>query len=71
MKSGFTIEEEDDLCAAFWATQTELTQLKHGERRQNDCPCDVRVAWCEFVDQMYRDGVISDELANSATLNGW
>jgi len=35
---------------------------------QNDYPADIRLAWVEYVDHCYRDGLISDRVANNATL---
>ena len=36
---------------------------------QNDYPADVRMAWVFFVDNMQRNGEISEALAWKATLN--
>ena len=35
---------------------------------QNDYPTDVRVAFCDFVDYLQRDGQISEALAERVTL---
>lgn len=37
-------------------------------KTQNDYPIDVRMAWCDYIECLYRDGEISDELAQDATL---
>lgn len=36
--------------------------------RQNSYPCDIRSAWCDFVDGMARNGNISEALAQRAIL---
>ena len=35
---------------------------------QNEYPTDIRVAWCDFVDDMYQSDQISKGLAERATL---
>lgn len=53
--------------AAFW----ESMPVNHGyktSKRQNAQPCDVRTAFCDFVDSLARAGDISDKLAQRVTL---
>lgn len=52
---------------AFWLSMP----VNHGyktSKRQNQQPCDVRVAFCDFVDMLARNGDISDSLAERVTL---
>lgn len=50
--------------AAFW-------EQWEGPRRaggQNEQTTDCRVAWCDFVESLHRNGDISDKLAERVTL---
>jgi len=57
-------------------TQAALRQLfwensgfkRHGRKKQNSYPADVRMAWVNFVDSMQKNGEISEKLAERATL---
>jgi len=60
------ITTQKQLRAEFWHSHPELKRIPG--KAQNEYPTDVRVAWCEFVDYMYRAGQISDALADRATL---
>lgn len=51
---------------SFWETFPEYA--RETGKTQNDYPIDVRMAWCDYVDCMYKDGEISDKLAHDATL---
>lgn len=73
------ITTQKDLRAAFWEAHPQHRRgvkavgTAHGrkfyvEKTQNDYPTDVRVAWCDFIDYMRRDGQISEALAQRATL---
>jgi hypothetical protein len=55
------------LRAAFWAQLPNASTYRKS-KRQNEQPCDVRMAWCDFVEEMHRNGDISDTLAQRATL---
>lgn len=68
------------LRSAFWANLREQRPDLYAMRRvtsrggrvvlaaQNAQPCDIRAAWCEFVDAMERSGRIVAKLAQAATL---
>lgn len=58
----------DTLRECFWEAHPELAHLRRSRKRQNDYPADVRMAWVNYVDQMRRDGAITDRLAKSAIL---
>lgn len=49
----------------FWETHP---YKKEGNKRQNDYPADIRMAFCLMVDLLHRDGTINDKLANKVTL---
>lgn len=58
-----------DLRIQFW---NEFPDYKDAyfsyKKTQNDYPTDVRCAWVDFVERMRKDGLITDRLANNATL---
>lgn len=37
-------------------------------KRQNEQVADIRVMWCEYVDQLLENGYISENKANNFTL---
>jgi hypothetical protein len=52
--------------AAFWAAHPQFERLPG--RRQNDYNATIRSAFVEFVDQLYRDGQISERAVEGVTL---
>lgn len=54
------------LRAAFWEAHPQFK--RKGRTRQNDYPINVRMAWCDYVEHMVRNGDISENLAQRATL---
>ena len=61
--------------AAFWESFPELPRRRYRyswNSRDNTAelvfPIDTRCAFVDFVDQLQRNGVISESLANRATL---
>ena len=56
------------LRAQFWQDHPELAHQWKARKRQNDYPTDTRVAWCDYVDALARDGTITERLAQEATL---
>ncbi len=61
-----TITTQAQLRAAFWEGHPHFK--RRPGKTQNDYPADIRVTWCDYVDTMNRCGVISDALAQRATL---
>ncbi len=54
---------------AFWLTFfVDGKPREYYGKRQNDLPTDIRVAFVDFVDQLHRNGIISDALAHRVTL---
>jgi hypothetical protein len=54
---------------AFWHTfYVEGKPRGWRWQRQNDLPCDVRIAFIEYVDHLARNGDISPRMAESITL---
>lgn len=67
------------LRAAFWAAHPQYRRgvkpagstngrKLYIEKRQNDYPTDVRVAWCDFVESTRRNGDITENLTQRTTL---
>lgn len=62
----YTYSDEDEVRGAFWEQHPQYAE--HGDKRQNDCPVDVRVAFVDFVDGLQKSGEISEDLAQEVTL---
>jgi hypothetical protein len=66
---------QKQLRALFWATFPDLPRRRYRYSwRQSDktaelvYPTDTRVTWCDWLDELERDGDISPALAARATL---
>jgi len=55
------------LISDFWQAHPDF--IKHGRRKQNAYPADVRMAFCDYVDFMHRNGNITDDVAHSVILH--
>ena len=54
---------------AFWLTFcVEGKPREFRGKSQNDLPADVRMAFCDFVESLSRDRLISEALAQRVTL---
>ena len=58
------ITTQSELRAAFWQGFT----VRPKRNRDRDYPTDIRVEWCDFIEHLARDGIISEALAQRATL---
>lgn len=61
----FDITTQRQLRAGFWECHP-TAQRKRG--RDGDYVTDTRCAWCDYIESLCRDGVISEALAQRATL---
>ena len=56
----------------FWdflnETAPHLAAHRNKEKTQNDYCTDIRVAYCDWVAMMHRDGQINSSVANNITL---
>ena len=61
---------QPEVRAAFWRDFTggKTKPRKWYGKSQNQLPCDVRVAWAEWVDFQQKSGALSEELASRVTL---
>ena len=64
--SDYRITTQKALRASFWANHTHLQRVPG--RTQNGYPVDTRTAFCDYVDNLARNGEISETLAQRATL---
>lgn len=62
----YPITTQAQIRVNFWANHSQFK--RHSGWKQNDYPTDVRVAFCDWLDYLHRDGQISDALAQRATL---
>ena len=53
---------------AFWERYPQYAPLCRQSKRQNDYPADVRMQFCDMVDDMERSGEITEALAQRVTL---
>jgi hypothetical protein len=51
---------------AFWNAHPQHT--RKGAMKQNNYSTDIRVNFCDYLDQLRKSGEISNKLANNATL---
>lgn len=57
-----------ELRRAFWEAHPQFMKYYRSSKRQNDYNADIRSSFVMFVDNLHRDGVISDNLANRVIL---
>jgi hypothetical protein len=64
-----TIDTENAVRSAFWLTFfVEGKPRRYYGKTQNELPADLRAAFVDYVDQLARDGTISERLAQRVTL---
>jgi len=66
--SKYIITTQRELRKAFWEQAGALGEYFKATYRQNDYSTTVRCDWCDYVETMYRNGHISEALAQRATL---
>jgi hypothetical protein len=63
------ITTQKDVRRAFWgAFCVDGVPREFRGKSQNELPTDVRMAFCDFVEQLARDGTITETLAQRVTL---
>ena len=62
---------QKELRAAFWRDNPQLSRrrIKSYDGKGRMYPTDTRVAFVEWLDAQARDGTVSQELAQRATLS--
>lgn len=60
------ITTQKELHVAFWQGMPQVWS-KYRNKRQNEWPCDLRMEFCDFVEMLRQDGIISETLANEVT----
>lgn len=66
MKNEFEITTQAALRKQFWDSYPKFESWRG--HKQNDCPTDVRITWCDFVNHVRANRMISEALAFRATL---
>jgi hypothetical protein len=57
-----------EIRSAFWESHPEFIADYRTKKRQNDYKADIRTAFCDWLDSIHKDGLVSDRLRESATL---
>ena len=52
----------------FWHSFPEFKNEYRVNKKQNDYPADIRVAFVDFIDHLFKNGQISEKLTNKITL---
>lgn len=63
----YQITTQRALRIAFW--ETRLEGKRGAKNSRGEYPTDTRVAFCDWLDMLSKDGTISQELAQRATLD--
>lgn len=62
------ITNQKDLRRAFWESVEDYPTITNKRLRNGDYPTDTRIAWCDFIERIRRESVISEKMAQRATL---
>jgi hypothetical protein len=53
---------------SFWESFPEFKSERRSKKRQNDYKTDIRVSFCDHVENLRRNGEITESLAQRVTL---
>jgi len=53
---------------SFWDIHPEFSKHYRKTWKQNQYNATIRATWCDYVEMLERNGLISTKLANRATL---
>lgn len=67
-RRGGKVKTQAQLRAAFWQGFPQDKAAYRRDKRQNDYNATIRSRWVDFVDDMQKDGQISEALVCRATL---
>lgn len=63
------MKTQTDIRNAFWLTFfVDGKPREYYGKTQNQLPCDLRSAFVDYVDQLAREGTITESLAQRVTL---
>ena len=65
IKQHYQITTIRNLRMAFWHDHPSADRKRW---RDGTYKADTRMAWCDYIDALARDGIISEALASRATL---
>lgn len=64
----YPVTTQDEIREMFWECYPEFNEHYKRSKKQNDYNCEIRTAFCDYVDILRRDEIISEKLANRAIL---
>jgi hypothetical protein len=64
----YSIKTITELRKEFWSIYPEFKDEYKTRKRQNDYNATIRTTFVQFVDDMQKDNMISEKLAQRATL---
>jgi hypothetical protein len=64
--STFQITTQAQIRQSFWEANPQFK--RQGRKTQNQYPCDVRVTFVDYVENLKRNNQISEKLGQRATL---
>ncbi len=67
-ESTHSMRTQTEVRDSFWESHPQFIPLRRATKRQNSYPCDVRMAFCDYIDSLRRDDGISESLAGRVTL---
>ena len=53
---------------SFWRDNPQFSKDYRVKKRQNEYKCNIRVSFCDYVDYLNKEGIITEKLAESVTL---
>lgn len=62
------LTNQKDIRAMFWNQHREFRHERRSRKSQNDYRCDIRISFVDFLDNLHRNGQVSDAMAAKATL---
>lgn len=62
------MKTEKEVRKSFWNSHPQLRKYYKVGFTQNQYSTDIRCAFCDYVDFLQKDGIISEELAKNVTL---
>lgn len=54
--------------SSFWENYPHFKSEYRTRKKQNEYSTDIRTSFCDYVDMLRKDGIITESKANKATL---
>lgn len=66
---GYAMTTQEEVRDSFWSGMSPLYRNEYRpSKRQNDYSADIRMMWVGYIDDLARNGIISENLAARVTL---